>query len=56
MIQVAVAGCSGRMGQAVVEAVTAAPDMEVVCGIDPTPAQGSYDIEIPFFCQVFQFH
>ncbi|MDO5118276.1 MAG: 4-hydroxy-tetrahydrodipicolinate reductase, partial [Eggerthellaceae bacterium] len=35
MIRVAVAGCAGRMGQAVVEAVTGAADMELVCGIDP---------------------
>ena len=35
MIKVAVAGCSGRMGTAVVEAVAAADDMQVVCGIDP---------------------
>lgn len=35
MIKVAVSGCAGRMGKAVVEAVTAAQDMEVACGIDP---------------------
>jgi len=35
MINVAVSGCAGRMGTAVVEAVTAAEDMTVVCGIDP---------------------
>ena len=35
MIKVAVAGYAGRMGSAVVDAVTAAGDMEVVCGIDP---------------------
>ena len=35
MIAVAVAGYAGRMGSAVVDAVTAADDMEVVCGIDP---------------------
>ena len=35
MIQVAVAGYAGRMGSAVVDAVTAADDMTVVCGIDP---------------------
>lgn len=35
MIKVAVAGSSGRMGKAVVDAVDAADDMEVVCGIDP---------------------
>ncbi len=35
MIKVAVAGCNGRMGSTVVEAVTAADDIEVICGIDP---------------------
>lgn len=40
MIRVAVAGCAGRMGSAVVDAVTAAEDMEVVCGIDPHAAGG----------------
>ena len=35
MIAVAVAGYAGRMGSAVVDAVTAAKDIEVVCGIDP---------------------
>lgn len=35
MINVAVAGYSGRMGSAVVDAVTAADDMQVICGIDP---------------------
>lgn len=35
MIKVAVAGCAGRMGTAVVAAVSAAQDMEVACGIDP---------------------
>ena len=35
MIQVAVAGYAGRMGSAVVDAVTAADDMAVACGIDP---------------------
>ena len=35
MISVAVAGYAGRMGSAVVDAVTAAKDMGVVCGIDP---------------------
>ena len=41
MIKVAVAGCAGRMGQAVVDAVTAAEDMELVCGIDPYAKEGS---------------
>lgn len=35
MIRVAVAGYAGRMGSAVVDAVGAADDMEVACGIDP---------------------
>ena len=35
MIKVAVAGYAGRMGSAVVEAVSAADDMVVACGIDP---------------------
>lgn len=35
MIKVAVAGCAGRMGKATVEAVRAACDMELVCGISP---------------------
>ncbi len=35
MIKVAVAGYVGRMGSAVVDAVTAAEDMEMACGIDP---------------------
>lgn len=33
--KVAVAGCGGRMGTAVVGAVQAADDMEMACGIDP---------------------
>lgn len=35
MIKVAVAGYAGRMGSAVVDAVTAADDMVVACGVDP---------------------
>lgn len=35
MITVAVAGYAGRMGSAVVDAVNAADDMQLVCGIDP---------------------
>ncbi|WP_297155839.1 4-hydroxy-tetrahydrodipicolinate reductase [uncultured Ellagibacter sp.] len=41
MIKVAVSGCFGRMGSAVIDAVTAADDMEVVCGIDPFPKEGA---------------
>lgn len=35
MISVAIAGYAGRMGSAIVDAVTAADDLEVVAGIDP---------------------
>lgn len=38
MIKVAVAGCAGRMGTAAANAVMAAEDMELVCGIDPFAA------------------
>lgn len=45
MIKVAVSGCAGRMGSTVVEAVTAADDMEVVCGIDPhAPAASAFPV------------
>ncbi len=44
MIRVAVAGCEGRMGSAVVDAVTAAVDMEVVCGIDPVGKSGEFPV------------
>ena len=43
MISVAVAGYAGRMGSAVVDAVTAAKDMEVVCGIDPFGGEAPID-------------
>lgn len=49
MIAVAVAGCAGRMGSAVVSAVNAADDMEVVCGIDPHAPQ---DAPYPVFSTV----
>ncbi|WP_251231358.1 4-hydroxy-tetrahydrodipicolinate reductase [Adlercreutzia aquisgranensis] len=45
MVRVAVSGCWGRMGSTVVEAVTAADDMAVACGIDPSGAEGA---EQPF--------
>lgn len=45
MIRVAVSGCRGRMGSTVVDAVTAADDMTVACGIDPFGADG---LEAPF--------
>lgn len=35
MIRVAIVGYAGRMGQAVVQAVSEAEDMQVACGIDP---------------------
>ena len=46
MIRVAVAGCAGRMGATVVDAITAADDMEVTCGIDPHAAAsaGGYPV------------
>ena len=49
MIKVAVAGCAGRMGSAVVAAVTAAEDMEVACGVDP---HSSGDAPFPVFGSV----
>ena len=45
MIRVAVAGYMGRMGSTVVGAVSAAEDMEVICGIDPVAVEG----ELPGF-------
>ncbi len=42
MINVAVAGYRGRMGSAVVDAVTAADDMQIVCGVDPHATQDSF--------------
>lgn len=44
MITVAVAGCAGRMGSAVVDAVTNADDMTLVCGIDPSNPSVSYPV------------
>lgn len=44
MIRVAVVGCAGRMGKAVVEAVGAADDMEVVCGVDPHGAESGFPV------------
>lgn len=45
MIKVAVSGCAGRMGSAVVDAVRAAEDMELACGIDPhAPADAGYPV------------
>lgn len=45
MITVAVSGCCGRMGQAVVDAVKSADDMTLVCGIDPF-AKGECDFPV----------
>ena len=50
MITVAVAGCAGRMGHTVVEAVSAAQDMSVACGIDPHAEATSFDF--PVFASV----
>lgn len=44
MIRVAVSGCAGRMGRTVVDAVSAADDMEVVCGIDPNGAEAPFPV------------
>lgn len=44
MIKVAVVGCAGRMGTAVVNAVKAADDMQLVCGVDPSG--GSFDFPV----------
>lgn len=43
MINVGVSGFKGRMGSAVVDAVSAADDMQVVCGIDPHCQDGPTD-------------
>lgn len=50
MIKVAVAGYAGRMGSAVVDAVGAADDMQVVCGVDPF----AKDVEFPTYTQIEQ--
>lgn len=44
MIRVAVAGCRGRMGSAVVNAVKNADDMQLVCGIDPGNAEQTFTV------------
>lgn len=44
MIQVAVAGCCGRMGSSVVNAVQKAEDLSLVCGIDPYPQEVTYPV------------
>ena len=49
-IKVAVAGCAGRMGRAVCDAVTAADDMELVCGIDPHAEAA--EVAVPLYATV----
>ncbi len=44
MIEVAVAGCAGRMGSTVVDAVDAAADMETACGIDPHGESAAFPV------------
>lgn len=44
MIDVAVAGCAGRMGKATAAAVQAADDMRLVCGIDPHGHVGGFPV------------
>lgn len=44
MISVAVAGFAGRMGSAVVDAVNAADDMRMACGIDPFAAEAAFPV------------
>ncbi len=48
MIKVAVAGYAGRMGSAVIDAVGAADDMVVACGIDPNAS----DRDFPVFAAI----
>ncbi len=44
MINVAVIGYAGRMGSAVVDAVSAAEDMQVVCGVDLQTAEAPFPV------------
>ena len=44
MINVAVIGYAGRMGSAVVDAVSAAEDMQVVCGVDLQTAKAPFPV------------
>ncbi len=44
MINVAVSGFAGRMGSAVVDAVTAADDMQVTAGIDPHGSSDAFAV------------
>lgn len=52
MIRVAVAGSSGRMGNAVCKAVNAADDLLLVCGIDPSLADTEATKDIPVYSSV----
>src|SRR5580700_126590 len=38
MLRIGVVGAAGRMGRTVCAAVQAAPDMELVCAVDPAAA------------------
>lgn len=49
MIRVAVAGCLGRMGTSVIDAVTNAEDIQLSCGIDPHAAAC---VEYPLYAGV----
>lgn len=44
MIRVAVSGCAGRMGKAVVDAVRLSDDMELACGIDPHGTEADFPV------------
>lgn len=44
MISVAVCGCNGRMGKAVVSAVQNAEDMQLICGIDPAGNNNEFPV------------
>lgn len=52
MIEVAVAGCSGRMGSAVIEAVNAEEGMRIACGIDPHAQAAGVDAPFPTFASI----
>ena len=52
MIKVAVSGCYGRMGSAVIAAVNASDDMELVCGVDPNLGAVAEDADYPVFPSV----
>ncbi len=52
MIKVAVSGCNGRMGKAVVQAVKDADDLTLVCGIDPADKDGISKAGFPVYQSV----